>query len=291
MIKLYDSEFLQVYKFKNLSYQKNYKYEYYYRLIDFSTRSLKIRDKINVYLSNTFPYELIHYSCGFLFISSKVKKNELLKFPKSDFKMYKTELKDLSNQFIGTKYNLILKIKPALDCNPKCSNDLILGYNINEENVNDVINKSEILKQFRKLQTIKNFNELINYIKSNCPISLHPSTEIDEDSFKKQISEKDYAVEFDIKDSNEIRLIYEIEHIFEDLNQIVRVYNNYNDIYHRIKSKCDELKLEYKTAESSKPKHIKYSSDKDLGVVDWIELKYSDLEKCKLTYTLTDFIS
>jgi hypothetical protein len=279
--KLYDSEYFQIYKSNKKS---KYPYEYYYRLIKFTGYKLLIEDDVHEYKSDEFPFKLFTCSVGFLFVHGKNTNIPIL--PISNYKSYKTESMDLSNDFINTNFNVIMNIKPGFLCNPKCTNSYTTGFNLTAKTKSS---KDLILNEFKKIQTIKNINDWVEFIKTKCPYDVHFQELINENSFKKQITEKDYEIKYDIKDIDEINIIKNIEDTFEDMNQIVKIYDNYENIVDRIKQACDDKKIKYKSSFTKAKKHIKYSKPKD--ELKWIELKYSDLLKCGLEYTLLDFIS
>lgn len=278
-IKAFESKYLQIYKSDKS--QKN-KYEYIYTYLNSKDNSVKILK------SNSFPFNLLSITAGFMFVYGKNTDIPVL----SDINdvIYKTMPVCMSNAFINNDYEIIINAIPSNNCNPNVTNSFMCGY----KSVKD-IDKNELLKNFINVQNkFKNVNEWKDYIIKNCPWNVKFNKNIDDNSFKKNIDYNDMFIQYDIHSTNEIKIIYDIEHIFEDLNQTIRVYDNYNNIVDRLIKECDKRKINYIKSDTIKHKKLKYKGDdKTLSEngLKWIELKYSDLEKCKLEYKLTDFIS
>ena len=301
LIKIYETQFVQIYQNlntnKNKSFKgqnqkknknsKNDKYEYIYRYLNSSS------DNIQFYKSNQFPYNLLTISTGFLFINSN-EQADIPTLPNIEYKDYKTNLKCLSNGFINQKdINTVMEIRPGKNCHPNCVNSYTIGLKIEIQEFK--IDKVSILKKFIEIQpSFKNINEWKSYIYQNCPTHIHFTEKINNDTFNKKISENDMYVDYDIHDENEIKIIQIIENTFENMNQTVKIFDNYNNIVDRIRKECDIQKIKYSSSENIKHKKLKYKGEiKNMRYqgIKWIELKYSDLLKCNIKYTLTDFIS
>lgn len=283
LTKVFDSTYLQMYK-DNISKlsKKDTKYEYVYVYMNSKDTSVKILE------SDNFPFNILNITAGFMFIHGESTDVPIIDDTKN--KVYKTCEKCMSNAFINSDYSIIINAVPGENCNPNVINSFMCGYKSTKD-----ISKNDLLKEFSKVQVnFKNVKEWKDYIYKECPWNIHFTKTIKDSTFKDKITHDDMYIEYDIHSEDEIKIIYEIEHIFEDLNQIVRVYDNYNNIVKRITEKCDELNIKYKRSDELKYKKLKYKGkDKTLsndGLL-WIELKYSDLEKCKLKYMLTDYIS
>jgi len=289
MNKLYENINIQIYSDPEKT-KKNNTYEYIYKYINVEKSKIK-NEQINIMKSPSFPIHLISITKGFLFVHNNA---EIPLLPDSDYLQYKTNLKNLSNGFIQNKNkNVIINIAPSNGCHPNCINDFNIALNINYSDDKPFDGKSvkefkkEIFDIFMKNQNhFKNIKEWKQFIIKNCPTEIHFVDKISDSLFNKAITENDYCINYDIHDINEFEIIKLIESSFEDMNQMVKIYNNYNHIYDRIKNECDRLKIKYTTNES-KNKRIKKKAEG----LKYIELKYSDLLKCKIEYLLTDFIS
>lgn len=289
MNKLYENNYIQIYSDPE-KVKKINTYEYVYRYINFNNKN-KVGNEINILKSEAFPIHLISITTGFLFVHNNAKIPVL---PDIDYKCYKTNLKNLSNGFIQNKNkNVIINIAPANNCHPNCIHNYNVAINIDysKNKPFDGKTKNEFKKELFNLFTknqnhFKNIKEWKNFIIKNCPNEIHYANKINNSIFNKSITENDYCINYDIHDINEFEIIKLIELSFEDMNQIVKIYNNYNNIYDRIKKECDKLKIKYSTNES-KNKHIKKKTEE----LKYIELKYSDLLKCNIEYSLIDFIS
>ena len=102
------------------------------------------------------------------------------------------------------------------------------------------------------------------------------------------------SIDYDIHDVNEIKIVKIIENTFEDMNQIIKILDNYNNIVDKIKNECDKHKIKYSSSEEIKYNKLKYKGElKNMRYrgIKWIELKYSDLLKLNIEYSLIDFIS
>ena len=293
LIKEYDSMFLQIYRDTNLTSKSKVKknknsYEYIYRY----NNDL---NHIHIYKSNIFPHNLLTITNGFMFISKTTDLPILPDFPLKD---YKTNITCLSNAFINQKINVAIQLRPSYECNPKCVNDCIIGFDI-PENDKDIENfnfeSNKIIEKFKSIQEkFKNTNEWKKYIIDNCPSNIHFCKKINDETFKKDITENDIAYDYDIHSIKEIEIIKKIEETFEDFNQIIKIYDNYNNIVDKIETACKKLKIKYISSEEVKLKNVKYNgkekNNRDFGI-KWIELSYKDLLKCGLKYSLTDFLS
>ena len=289
--KVYDSKFVQIYIEKG-NFKKSERYEYIYKYLNSNT------EDVQIYKSYQFPYNLLNISTGFLFAHSVGKeKIEIPSLPDYNYDDYKTNLKCLSNGFINQKdINTVMKIRPSKNCHPNCINDFIIGLNINISNEKEKqINKNELFKHFVEIQEkFKSIKEWKQYIYKYCPTNIHFAENINNETFKKKLTEKDMAIDYDIHDANEIEIIREIENTFEDMDQLVKILDNYNNIVDRIKNECDKHKIKYTSSEEVKHKKLKYkgkTKNERYRGLKWIELKYSDLMKLNITYKLTDFIS
>ena len=293
LIKEYDSIFLQIYRDTNLTSKSKVKknknsYEYIYRY----NNDL---NHIHIYKSNIFPHNLLTITNGFMFISKTTDLPILPDFPLKD---YKTNITCLSNAFINQKINVAIQLRPSYECNPKCVNDCIIGFDI-PENDKDIENfnfeSNKIIEKFKSIQEkFKNTNEWKKYITDNCPSNIHFCKKINDETFKKDVTENDIAYDYDIHSIKEIEIIKKIEETFEDFNQIVKIYDNYNNIVDKIETACKKLKIKYTSSEEVKLKNVKYNgkekNNRDFGI-KWIEISYKDLLKCGLKYSLTDFLS
>ena len=293
LIKEYDSMFLQIYRDTNLTSKSKIKknknsYEYIYRY----NNDL---NHIHIYKSNIFPHNLLTITNGFMFISKTTDLPILPDFPLKD---YKTNITCLSNAFINQKINVAIQLRPSYECNPKCVNDCIIGFDI-PENDKDIENfnfeSNKIVEKFKSIQEkFKNTNEWKKYIIDNCPSNIHFCKKINDETFKKDVTENDIAYDYDIHSIKEIEIIKKIEETFEDFNQIIKIYDNYNNIVDKIETACKKLKIKYTSSEEVKLKNVKYNgkekNGRDFGI-KWIEISYKDLLKCGLKYSLTDFLS
>jgi hypothetical protein len=289
--KIYDSKFVQIYTEEG-NFKKSERYEYVYRYLNSNI------EDVQIYKSYQFPYNLLSISTGFLFAHPVGKERaKIPALPDYEYRDYKTNLKCLSNGFINQKdINTVMKIRPSKNCHPNCINDYIIGLNINiSDKTKSQINKNDLFKHFVEIQAkFKNIKEWKQYIYKNCPINIHFAKKITNDIFKNKLTEKDMAVDYDIHDVNEIEIIKTIENTFEDMNQTVKILDNYNNIFDRIKNECDKHNIKYNSSEEVKHKNLKYKGKlKNMRYkgIRWIELKYSDLMKLNITYKLTDFIS
>jgi len=293
--KLYDSPFVQIYQ-DSKKVRNNEQYEYIYKYLNSDNNDVQI------YKSEQFPHNLIlsGISAGFLFVHNNA---DIPILPDIECKDYKTNLKCLSNGFIkdskvinknNEKYNVVMNVRPAYNCHPNCINDYTIGLHINT-NIIKLNEKNEIIKHFMEIQPkFKNIKEWKNYIYSTCPIKIHFMNNINDKTFSKNITEKDMSIDYDIHDVDEINIVKIIENTFEDMNQMVKIFDNYNNIVNRIKNECDKLNIKYNSSENVKHKRLKYKGElKNMRYngIKWIELKYSDLLKCNIKYLLTDFIS
>jgi len=306
--------------------KKEYKYYYKYLTNDLS------KQEILTYISDTFPHNLLSISTGFMFISENAELPILPDYPVVDYKTNIKCLSNAFITYDKKdKVNVVISARPGNNCHPNCFNNVIVGYLIETDddssenssgNKNDEIkninttfirnkndkdkenilkiskfdfNIPELVKKFKDAQLkLKDVKDFINFISKNCPVNIHYLKEITDSTFKKEITEKDIYYDYDIHSIYEIEIIKRIEEQFEDLNQIVKIYDNYNNIVDRIENKCKDMKIKYSSSEELKYKKLKKKgkeiNKREFGI-KWIELKYSDLLKLNLEYSLTDFIS
>ena len=289
--KVYESKHIQIYK-ENGKFKECERYEYIYKYL---TTNDSFAKNIQVYKSCQFPYNLLSISTGFLFVHDVGKQSaEIPALPDDEYEDYKTNLKCLSNGFIDQKdINTVMNVRPSMNCHPNCINDYTITLNIKLDD--SKIDKTKIFNRFAEIQEkFKNVKDWKKYIYNNCPSHIHFAKTITNETFKKKISLSDMSIDYDIHDVNEIEIIKIIEHTFEDMNQTVRILDNYNHIFDRIKKECDKNNIKYSSSEEIKHKRLKYKGEpKNLRYkgIKWIELKYSDLMKLNITYKLTDFIS
>lgn len=183
---------------------------------------------------------------------------------------YKTNFVYQPNAFINTKHKIVLNCRPKFNSYPNLNTNIIIKTN--------TINVDKIVKQFIKHQVeVKSIKQFINYLQTYCPYKVHYKQVIKAEDFKHKITIDDMVIDYDIHATNEIDLVYAIEEAFESFNITVKIHNNYNQIIYRIKEECDRLGLDY---------ILSTKSD-----IPFIELNYSDLNKCDIKYTLTDFMN
>ena len=283
--KVYETKFVQIYMDSSKS-KKNEQYEYIYRYIN-----SEIQD-VQIYKSDQFPYNLLTISTGFLFVHNNADVPIL---PNDDYNDYKTNIRCISNGFINKKdINTVLNFRPSKGCHPNCMKNYMIGLNI-QLGINKLENINEMYKHFIEIQPkFKNLKEWKKYICENCPSKIHYMETINDKTFQKKITENDIIVDYDIHDVHEIEIIKIIENTFENMNQTIKIFDNYNNIVDRIKNECDKKKIKYTSSENTKHTKLKYKGKLKLNRfkgIKWIELKYSDLLKCDIKYLLTDFIS
>lgn len=99
-------------------------------------------------------------------------------------------------------------------------------------------------------------------------IDLGPITK-DED-LQKPYNLKSCIIDYNYIGSDECGIIEKFNSIA--MSRMITIHNNINDLVGRIKKECDRMKLSYKLKQGA------------------ITLKYSDLCKCEIEYTITDLI-
>lgn len=227
------------------------------------------KNKIEQLISDEFPFmEFFQYK-GFIFVKEH-KKIPLL--PSSILNIFKTNIKNLNNQFTNKKYDIVLKFTGYKSCSPKINNNIYFGFSYDEfMNISDNDVK-KMYNEFYKSQTLKNISEWFEYICENCPYEINYANEIKQEDFKKNISKNDVMIEYDIRHPKEIELIKKVEQIFDDNNSMIILFNDFHNTLDKITdiiSKRDDI-----TAYRDKNK---------------LTIKYSDLLKLNLTWTIENF--
>ena len=109
------------------------------------------KNKIEQLISDEFPFmEFFQYK-GFIFVKEH-KKIPLL--PSSILNIFKTNIKNLNNQFTNKKYDIVLKFTGYKSCSPKINNNIYFGFSYSEFmdiSVNDV---KKMYNEFYKSQTL-----------------------------------------------------------------------------------------------------------------------------------------
>lgn len=281
--KVYESPHLQIYVDHALKHSsKNKYYTYIYRYLD--------NDKINMYESDYFPHDLLNVSVGYLFTTVDAEIPMLPTFRVHD---YPTNFVNLSNAFVGNKTaDTAIRVRPGYHCHPSCTTDFTMVFELSSA---QSIPKDDIINQYISVQpSFKNVCEWKEWIYDNCPIQIQYPKVISNKTIKEPITAADMAIDYDIHSPNEFEIVCLIERTFENMNQTVRVLDNYNHIVKRIIKACDKLNIKYTSSETPKHTKLKYKhkpNNNRLYGIKWVSLKYSDLLKCGIEYSLTDFIS
>lgn len=246
-------------------------------------KQLDMKNDINIYESDEFPEYLVLTTHGYMFVKPTSKKKEIPILPEFSINEYKTNFIDFNNKFdkkLNT--NTFIKLSPYIsfdETHPKVVIEHDYLLNIDQNNHLQI---NEILKQFKlknKKININNSKEWFKYIKKNCPtnsifnLPFNYYSKIDDDVFKNEPTINDVCIFYDIKSKNEYKIIQEIEMTFEDKNQKIIFHETYNNKLFDVINKCKEM-------------NIKYTKKNDYS----IELKWCDLNKLGLKWTITDFI-
>lgn len=283
------SGYIQIYInniWKETKQNKKYLYIYKHNVDSANYETNKQLDEkkdIHIYESDDFPEYLVLSTRGYMFIKKGSKKKEIPILPEFPINEYKTNFIDFNNKFNkNLNTNTFIKLSPYIsfgETHPKLiiEHDYLLYIDQNNH-----LQTNEILKQFKiknEKIDINNSKQWFEYIKKNCPFNsifnlpFNYYSEIDDNVFKKEPTINDVCIFYDIKSKNEYKIIQEIETTFEDKKQKVIFHETYNNKLNDVINKCNEMKIKY-------TKKNEYS----------IELKWSDLNKLGLKWTITDFI-
>lgn len=192
----------------------------------------------------------------------------------------------LDSYFSGTDDNIDLiisccpkdNIVPAQFVNEiivQCNSDQLMAKNKLKENILKIVNGYLNEGEF----TVENWfrSVIFNYPINNNGLPVHFQKVISENTIKRcSVNTNDLFIEYDFRAKSyekEEEFIRSIEDNFENLNEEIIIYNDYNDILPRMKKELDKKKLKYKTLTN-----------------DSIKVKAKFIRDLNLTYQFTDFI-
>ena len=225
-----------------------------------------------------------------MFVKSTKKNKNKTKIPilpDIDINQHKTNFCDF-NTFFNSEVdaNTMIKITPS--CYNKKQNIETNPIIVDEYNYLMKLDKNTALDmtKLRKnwLDDVKKNNittslKWFEYIKHNCPINscigfvYNYYSNINNSTFKKDISFDDICVYYDIKSIDEFDIMKNIETNFENPNQLITFFETYNNKLELVIKECDNKKIKYKKINDQS-----------------IELKWCDLNKLGLKWEITDFI-
>lgn len=250
------------------------KYLYIYKHLKLNT------DKVYIYSNNKFPEFLSLTTTGYMFIK---KGSKIPILPTIEINEFKTNFVDFNTYFSNkTDSNVMIKVSPSvsfLESDPRIvtEHNYLMYLDGTTKKITKEYLESNWLNDMNS--NFKNSLEWFNYIKKECPTSdiyklaYNYYSNINNSTFKKDLSINDSVLFYDIKSINEYKILENIETIFEDLNQNIIFHETYNNKLDEVIKKCEELNVKYKKIDN-------YS----------ISLKWNDLNSLKLTWKITDFI-
>ena len=248
-------------------------YLYFYRKMNDDNGS------VYRYENDEYPEMLVLNTCGYMFVKNG---NEIPILPTFPVNEYKTNFVDF-NTYFNKKYNVntLVRISPSMSYT-ESHPILVSEYNyLTKLDKNTKLDLKEIEKDWKKNlnKSINSSLEWFKYISNNCPVnSLYKLpynyySVINDSTFDKKPSNKDVVVYYDIKSTDEYKIIEDIETSFENLNQTVTFYETYNNKLKDVMNMCDK-------------NGIKYKKNDEIS----INLKWKDLNSLGLTWNITDFI-
>lgn len=283
------SGYIQIY-LNNISKQtkQNKKYLYVYRIL--SDNMEDANSKIKIYEGDIFPEYLTLSTTGYMFVKSSQKTKKEIKIPilpEIELNQYKTNFVDFNTFFTPeVEANVMIKLTPAnynknnlIETNPSIVDEYNYLLNLDKNTKIDINElKTNWINdvKFKKITTPLKWFE---FIKHNCPINFQTNmvynyySNINGNTFKKDLSFDDVCVFYDIKSIDEFEIMKNIETEFENPNQLVIFHETYNNKLDDVIKKCDDKKIKYKKIND-------YS----------IELKWNDLNDLNLEWVITDFI-
>lgn len=257
--KTYQNNKNQIYYVPDNFLKLDMKYLYVYR---------NDNDEVEEIISNEFPLmEFVQFK-GFLFTT--VKKIPML--PTSFMNIFKTNIKNLNNQFTDKKHEIVLKLSGFRRCSPRINTNVYFGFtysrfmNITEQDV------SKMYNEFIKSQTLTSIKDWFKYIRKVCPYDINYKNKITNQDFKEPITVDDIKIEYDIRHPKEIELIKKIEDTFDDKDSTIIILNDYNNTLDKI------------TKLVAKRNDIVAYRD-----TDKLAIKYSDLLKLNLDWSIENF--
>lgn len=227
------------------------------------------KNEVEQLISNEFPLLEFSEFKGFLFCKNE---KHIPVLPNIFMDIFKTNCKNLNNQFINKKHDIVLKLSGFKSCSPKINNELFYGFtydNFLQLTTKDV---EKMYSEFYKAQTLKSVDDWLKYIKEKCPWDINYANKISEESFKKDILPCDVKIEYDIRHADELSLIKKVEELFENDDELVLILNDFNDILEKI------------TKLVEKRKDITAYRDKNKLLI-----KYGDLKKLNLQWSIENF--
>lgn len=263
--------------------------------------------------TDKFPLEQVYSQVGYLFVNgvkNTVNKyvNRLPRIEAFDQDNRRTHYVNLSKYFDDTT-SVVIKCSPVKYMSPKMLHEIVLR--ISEE----PIKKIESMYQHIVESINTNFehtgvttvNKWIEYICQNCPVDsitglpFRYEEIINNDTFKSgKLTVEDiknklsicYDMRIDKQLTGKVKELGIVKAIekYEDQNQMVVFYNNYNNRIKEVKQKMKEKGLQYYPVDVrklvNKNPHLKDLDPTDIA----IRLQWNDLNSLGIKWKITDFL-
>lgn len=260
------------------------KYLYVYKLFNVNN------DNVKIYENDIFPDYLTLSTTGYMFVKSTKKNKNKTKIPilpDIDINQHKTNFCDF-NTFFNSEVdaNTMIKITPScynkkqnIETNPIIVDEYNYLMKLDKKTTLDMTKLKKNWLDDVKKNNITTSLKWFEYIKQNCPINscigfvYNYYSNINNSTFKKDISFDDICVYYDIKSIDEFYIMKNIETNFENPNQLITFFETYNNKLELVIKECDNKKIKYKKINDQS-----------------IELKWCDLNKLGLKWEITDFI-
>lgn len=216
---------------------------------------------VHQFKSQNIPLFLFNKFGGYLFTRIDIHKQ----LPKQEnMPKNKTAFVNLTD-FFKPNNNGYIVIEGGLNCSPKFNTPVQFPINFKSTTIDKTLWLSNIRSVQRNITSPKEwFDDICKY----CNFNIYPK-EINNDSFKYNITFKDLIVLYDIHDKDEMKYIEKIERTFENMNQNITIYNTYDGLYKIILDK--KLKVYKKNDE-------------------FLVMKFNDLISSDIKFTLDMFL-
>lgn len=277
--KIINTSKIQCYYIKNPSkvIKKAYPKKFIYSI-------LTQNGDIKIYNTNKLNYYMFLFNTGFVFTYYNDKQLGKMFSDKNVDKPITYPNGELNN-YLDEENNVILNVTTRdKEIPPRLLYDIIIKTNsklinkLSEKELKNAI-KNAILNNIGDEEyTVESW---ISEILQNIPISQSelkrfPNIINNKNINNLNIKLENLCFEYNIHCSdrvNEIDTISKIEKTLDNINEVVYVYNTYNDILKKIISQAVKQKIKFKMLNENK-----------------LSIKYSDLCKIKIDYTINDFI-
>lgn len=220
------------------------------------------QQKITVFDTNNFDFELIFTHGGFIFCqpTAQVPKIQIRKAEPRKSSVLMSA--NLNKYILETKPSKItLNFIPAEEASPIFDKTVVIRYET--ENKFKEINPKLLIQQIIQNQTNKNPNDWYNNILKTCP-NIHYQNVIKKSDFKKPNNAK-FIIQYDFKTTNEFELLSILEDKFVNLKSKIKIYEDISGKYKYVRNYCQKNKIQFKDGITNK--------------IKFIEMKYSDFLK------------